>query len=346
MKTDRGQGPGSRVQDGPRILIINVNWIGDVLFSSPFIRAIRRAYPESFISCMVPPRCREVLELNPNLNEIIIYDEKKKLRILSEVRKRKFDTVIFLHRSFTAALLTCLSGIKERIGYYTKKRAFLLTKAVETPTEEIHKIDYFLNIARAMGITDLARECEFYVSDSDIAYAGDLLKASGINEGDLVVAINPGGNWGPKRWPKENYAGLSGRLIEELGAKIIITGAQKDKTLAEDIILLMKKKAVVALCGKTTLKQLAAIFKRVNLLVSNDTGPMHIAVAMQAPTVALFGPTSPRITGPCGGGEFSVLWKMQECATPCYNLSCADNRCMKLITVEDVMTEARKLLAG
>jgi len=333
-----------------RILIVNVNWIGDVLFSTPLIRAVRKAYPSSFIACAIPPRCRQVLELNPNIDEIILYDEKgthrsfiAKLRFILALKTRRFDTAILLHRSFTRALMAYLAGIPRRIGYYTGKRATLLTNGIGPPSEEMHKVDYFLNIASELSIKDCGKQYEFFISESERAYIKDLLRSSTIGDGDFLTVVNPGGNWLAKRWPKENFAELSDRLIEEFGAKVVISGAAKDRTLAEEIASAMKKKGAFVFCGKTDLKQLAALFERADLLVSNDTGPTHIAAAMETPLVALFGPTSPRLTGPRGRGKISVLWKAEECMVPCYDLSCAYNRCMRLITVDEVMEAAREL---
>ena len=136
-----------------RILIINVNWLGDVLFSTPFIRAIRKKFPTSYIACMVVQRCKPMLELNPNIDEIIIYDEDSgyrsilgKIRLIKFLRFKRFDAAFILHRSFTRALIAFLSGIKRRIGYNAKKRKILLTDAVKLPSRDIHKVDYFLNI--------------------------------------------------------------------------------------------------------------------------------------------------------------------------------------------------------
>ncbi|PIU41769.1 MAG: lipopolysaccharide heptosyltransferase II [Candidatus Omnitrophica bacterium CG07_land_8_20_14_0_80_42_15] len=335
-----------------RIFIFNVNWLGDVLFSTALLRALRTAYPDSFIACAIPPRCREILELNPDLDEIIIYDEKLahssvlgKLRFVSELKKRKFDTAFLLHRSLTRALITYLAGIRERIGYHTKKRAFFLTKAIEPDKGEVHRADYFLGLAKAMGIKDATRSYRFFIKEDDRGYIKKLLAAKGIKENDRVAVINAGGNWEPKRWPKENFVELADDLIKEFGLKIIISGEAKDEGLGEFIVSLMKKDAVI-LCGETNLKQLAALMERANLVVSGDTGPMHIAAAMGAPTIALFGPTSPRVTGPRNSGKFAVIWKIEKCKVPCYDLSCTDNECMKRIKVADVMAEARKMLRG
>jgi len=337
-------------KDSPRILIFNVNWLGDVLFSTPFIRAIRKKYPDSFIACAIPPRCREILELNPYIDEIIIYDEIGahssmwgRLRFISELKKRRFEIAFLLHRSFTRSLLIYLAGIKNRIGYHEKKRPILLTKIITAPDSMVHKIDYFLNVAKEIGISDYTREYDFFIGDEHEKKVKSLLSLKGIKEGDRFVVINPGGNWDPKRWPKENFAKLADRLIADYNIKVVISGAKKDKKLAEEIEALMQKD-VINLCGETDLKQLGALLKRANLVVSSDTGPMHIAVSVNAPTIALFGPTSPELTGPCGRGQFSVIRKAEECSVPCYDLSCTDNSCMRLINVDDVMVEAGKLL--
>lgn len=334
-----------------RILIVNVNWIGDVIFSTPFIKAVREAHPDSYVACLLHPRCVDILKDNPRIDEIIVYDEEGshrsllgKLKLIINLKKKKFDTTFILHRSFTKALITFLAGIKERIGYPTKHRSVFLTKVVEISDEEIllrgtHKVEYFLNIARAAGINARDIAYEFFIKDFDRQRVSQFLKENGVLDKDLLVVLCPGGNWDMKRWPKENFAKLGDLFIDDLGAKVIISGAKKDISLVEDIKKMMKGKPIIS-CGKTTLKELGALLERVDLVVANDTGPMHLAVAMKTNVVALFGPTSPRLTGPYGPGSYSVIWKNEECDTPCYDVACADNRCMALITVEDVFKEA------
>lgn len=335
-----------------RILVINVNWVGDVLFSTPFIRAIRQAYPGSYIACLVHPRCVEMLEGNPRINEIIVYDEEGlhrslfgKLRLIMLLKKKRFDTAFLLHRSFTKALLAALAGISSRIGYPTKKRSWLLTKAVEEYSDEPHKVEYFLNIARACGIKRGGTSYEFFVNDADRKFARDLLAENGIKDADTLAVICPGGNWDPKRWPKENFAGLADILIEQFSAKVVISGAKKDARLADEIKRLMKHVPAIT-CGRTTLRQLGALLERADLVIANDTGPMHIAVAMKTKVIALFGPTSPEITGPYGEGEYRVISKWKECDIPCYDLTCRDNRCMAAISVEEVVAVVEELLGN
>ena len=333
-----------------RILIINVNWLGDVLFSTPFISTIRSNYPDSHIACMIVPRTFEILDGNPDVNELIIFDEEGihkgligKIKLINFLRAKKFDAVFLLHRSFTRALICFLAGIPERIGYYTKKRSFLLTKAIEPPDEEKHKVEYFLDIARKIGLKVEKIGYKFFISSPDRAYARKILDKEEISEGDNFVVINPGGNWPLKRWPKENFAKLADILSDNLKAKIVITGAGKDLKLAQEISSLMKHEAII-LCGKTNLKQLGAVLKEANLVISNDSGPMHLAASLKTPLIALFGPTSASISGPYTEDNALVLQKDIGCLVPCYNLSCNDNRCLKAVSPEEVAQAAKTLL--
>jgi lipopolysaccharide heptosyltransferase II len=291
-----------------------------------------------------------MLESNPRLNDVIIYDEDGehrslfgKLKLIVSLRGKRFDTAFLLHRSFTKALIVLLAGVKERIGYPGKRRAKLLTKIVEEPLEELHKVEYFLNIAAACGIVPRSRSYEFFTDDDDKKAAARLLASSGISDKDKVVVLCPGGNWDPKRWPKESFARLADMLSEKLGARIVISGAGKDVKLASQIKELMKARPVIT-AGMTTLRQLAAVLAMADLVIANDTGPMHLAVAMKARTIALFGPTSSALTGPYGEGNYTVIFKNDICDVPCYDLTCRDNRCMARIKVEDVFNEAVKAL--
>ncbi len=329
-----------------RILIFNVNWLGDVLFSTAVIRNIRNNSPEAFIACIIPARCFPILEGNIHLDEIIIFDEKgnhkslwQKLKFISFLWRKKFGKVYLLHRSFSRALITLLAGIPQRIGYFTFKRGFLLTKSFPAPSvESMHRIDYYLNIIKQSGLTVRDRHTEFFVSQADILGVEEFLIQNGINEDDFLVGINPGGNWGPKRWQKENFSVLADKLVNELKAKIIITGSVQDIELSGEISRSMREKAVLA-CGKLTLKQFAVLANILNVFVSADSGPLHIANAMGArKIIALFGPTDPELTGPYPTDNVIIIQKDAGCRIPCYKVNCPDNQCMKKITVDDVLS--------
>jgi heptosyltransferase II len=328
-----------------RILIFNVNWLGDVLFSTAAIRNIRRNFPDSFIACVIPSRCYPILKENPNLDEVIIFDEKdrhksifKKFNFMLSLKNRKFDIVFLLHRSFSRALICRLAGIPERIGHYTRKRGFLLTKKIFPPAvDSLHRIDYYLDVVERGGFRVEDRYLEFYYTDSDLERVRGFLKEHSIKKEDFLVVINPGGNWLLKRWPKEYWAQLSDELIEKFNAKVIISGGDKDITLASQIKGKMKHKPAIA-CGVFNIKQLGALAKESSLFITADTGPLHIANSVGAKKIiCLFGPTSTLVTGPYPIKNAIILQKDVGCKIPCYNLKCKDARCMKAITPEDVL---------
>ncbi|MDD5477244.1 MAG: lipopolysaccharide heptosyltransferase II [Candidatus Omnitrophica bacterium] len=334
-----------------RILIFNVNWLGDVLFSSATIRNIRRNYPDSYIACVIPSRCYPILKDNPYLDEVIIFDEKDrhkgmlaKLNFVSLLKSKKFDTVFLLHRSFSRALICRLAGISQRIGHYTKKRAFLLTQKIIPPKKDsLHRIDYYLDIIEKAGLRIEDRYLDFFFSPLDENHVEDFLSKNSIGKNDFIVALNPGGNWIPKRWPVEYWAQLADKLIKEMKAKVIITGSASDLVLAKQIIKVMQEAPLVA-CGIFNLKQLGAFAKRADLFVTADTGPLHIANAVGAKKIiAIFGPTTKEVTGPYPATNVVILQKNTGCLLPCYKVNCRDNRCMKAVTPEDVMAEAKKM---
>lgn len=340
------------MEKNKRILIFNVNWLGDVLFSTAAIRNIRRNFPGGYIACIIPSRCYPVLKGNPNLDEIIIFDEKdrhksvfKQLDFVRQLKEKNFDIVFLLHRSFSRALICRLAGIKRRIGYSTRKRAFLLTDKIPIPKKDaMHRIDFYLNIIEKAGFKVEDRYAEFFISEEDVKFVDDFLNKQGIVKGDLPVVINPGGNWLPKRWPREYWAGLADRLITQLGAKVIITGSHNDLSLAEHIKERMKESPLIA-CGAFNIKQLGALAKKASIFITADTGPLHIANAVGAKNIiAIFGPTSPLITGPYPLKNVMLLQKDVGCKIPCYEVHCKDNRCMKAITPDNVITEVRKII--
>ncbi len=344
--------PGIKKIIPKRILIFNVNWLGDVLFSSATIRNIRRNYPDSYIACAIPGRCYPILKDNPYLDEVIIFDEQDrhkgmlaKLNFVSLLKSKKFDTVFLLHRSFSRALICRLAGINQRIGHYTRKRAFLLTKKIIPPKKDsLHRIDYYLDLIEKSGLRIEDRYLDFFFSLSDENHVEDFLNRNSIGKNDFIIALNPGGNWMPKRWPVDYWAQLADRLISETGAKVIITGSASDSKLASQIKEKMKQAPLIA-CGILNIKQLGALVKRAGLFITADTGPLHIANAVGAKKIiAIFGPTAREVSGPYPDTNAVILQKNIGCLIPCYKVDCRDNRCMKAITPEDVLAEAKKVI--
>ena len=321
-----------------------------MLFSTPLIRALRKKFKDAYIAVICNPSCRDALTGNPNIDEIIIFDDRKKQKSISgkidftfSLRKKGFDTVFLLHRSLFRALIASFAGIGKRIGHFYSKRNFILTDIVRVSAKDMHKIEYFLKLAEYAGCDIKNKNMDFFFSKDDADYAENLLKENGIEFQEGYIVINPGGNWGPKTWPEHKYSELCDELIKKYGIKIVITGAEKDIKKALNIQDKSKNRFVI-LCGMTNLKQLGAVLKRSKFVISGDTGPMHIALAVGAEIIALFGPTSSRLTGPYGGGNHAVIQKGVGCEVPCYDENCRDNKCMDAITTEDVMKEVKRLL--
>lgn len=332
-----------------RILIVEVNWLGDVLFSTPAIRAIRKTHPGAYITALVVERCKDVLLGNNYLDEVMILDEAYrhrgffgKLKLIRDLKMRRFNIVYFFHRSFSRTLCCCLAGISKRIGYYTKKRGFLLTEKIPYPAGNYHRADIYYHVIAKDKIPKQERYCDFFIMGEDQSYVKRLLKSRGVNDEESIVVLHVGGNWDLKLWPEEYFAELIDRITEAYRGRVIISGAQKDLPRAQKIASLAKHKPVI-LCGLTNIKQLGALFQRSDFVVSADSGPLHVAAASRAKVVGLFGPTSPEITGPLTTSDTLVLsHKDVHCIIPCYNLKCTDNVCMKALTPGMVFDEVEK----
>lgn len=336
-----------------RILIFNVNWLGDVLFSTAAIRNIRRNYPRSFIACVVPGRCYPVLKGNPNLDEVIIFDERERHRSILEkfsfvrlLKDKQFDAVFLLHGSLTRALLCKMAGIPERIGYNTKKRGWILTKRFPVPAKDAcHRIDYYLNIIEKAGLRVEDRYLDFFTTEQDDDFISVFLSKHGLDKKKVLIGINAGGNWLPKRWPKDHWSKLVGLIQQEPDWEVIITGGHQDMTLARQIAQPLFSKPEVT-SGLFNLKQSAALFKKLDIFICADSGPMHIANAVGTKRlIALFGPTHPAITGPFPAKNAVVLQKDVGCQIPCYKVNCKDNRCMKAITPEEVFDVIKETIS-
>ena len=332
-----------------KILVINVNWLGDVIFSIPLFKSLKNAYPGSEISCLAPSRVKEVIDLIPIVDETIVFDERgehlsplAKLKLIQSLKQKHFDMAFILHRSHTRAWLAYLAGIPVRVGHVEKKRGFLLTHAYQPPSGRLHRSDYYSHLLESFGISVADRMCDLSVSSEEESAARERLRRLGVRDSDFVVVINPGGNWDLKRWPKENFAGLLKQLMAQSSVKVLLSGAPKDVALVNDIVSLAGVKPIV-LTGETTLKELAALFKCVDLLISGDTGPLHLASGVGTDTLSIFGPTEPELTGPRGRGKSVILRKDVGCnKEPCYFLECPKNECMHAVGVDEVINEVRR----
>ncbi len=333
------------------ILVVNVNWLGDVILSSPIFKALKTAYPRAKISCLAVPRVRDILESIPGIDEIIVYDEQgihrspfAKVRLIYALSQRKFDTAFLLHRSLTRALFVFFAGIPQRIGYPTKGRGRFLTRCIKVPDErKLHRSDYYLNVLESSGVAIPDRTSFLAVNAESEKAICEMLKNCSISEKDFLVVVHPGGNWNLKRWPAHYFTALIKQLLNDHKIKVVISGSQQDIALAEEIVSGADRKPVV-LAGKIDLKQLLALMKRANCVVSADSGPLHIASSVGSSVIGIFGPTRPELTGPRGSGRSIILQRDVGCnRRPCYYLECPDNTCMQAVSVDKVLDAIRQI---
>ncbi|MDD5692595.1 MAG: lipopolysaccharide heptosyltransferase II [Candidatus Omnitrophica bacterium] len=337
-----------------RILIVRTDRIGDVLLSTPVIKALRQKFPQAYISMMVSPYARDIVEGNPYLDEVIVYDKDGKhksffrsLKFSSRLRKKKFDLAIILHPANRAHLLTFLAGIPERLGY-NRKLGFLLTRRIEHTKQkgQKHEAEYNLELLSELGITGNPLELFMPVRDDSEKWAQELFVNEGIRDGDKVLAINPGASCPSKVWPAERFAEAAEKLAERYNFKILILGGPKDMRLADKVEQGIKGKAI-NLSGKTSVSQMASLLKRSRLFISNDSGPVHIASALGTPVISIFGRAqaglSPRRWGPLGKRD-KYLHKEIGCIQ-CLAHNCVKEfACLKAIGVSDVLAAAESIL--
>lgn len=328
-----------------RILVVNVNWMGDALFSTPALRALRKRYPKDHIACLVPPRCEAVLRGNPSLDEVIVADDRdnlfsffSSLKTAFRLRSKRFDLAIFFHRSISKRLMALLAGISERKGFETpEKKRFFLTAAVSIPPEEMHRTDFFLRILSGHGIPPDGREPDFFPAQAAAEELTHLLKETNLTLSGGYAVIHPGGNWDLKRWPVEHFAEWIQLFLERHPSrKVILCGTEPEKKIADQILKKVRSERLVSFCGRTTLDTLAFLLRGADFLLSNDSGPIHLAASQKTPIVGLYGPTSARLTGPLSEGRVLILSKDVGCQVPCYYRACDSRFCLDWIKPREV----------
>lgn len=341
---------GSQQLEQHKILVFELNWMGDILFSIPFLRALRSRFPESYISCVVVTRYSHILLQNKWINEVHVMTDRRgiksfpeKMKFTRMLMRENYDMAFFLKTSRTKAFMAKIAGISRRVGFSGKKAS--LTDIVEKKEKTLHRSDHISSLISPFGVRviDGTYECE--VSQEQSEHAQKILRSVKGGTRNMVV-LNPGGNWDAKRWPKENFIELGQRLLAEFSfLEIAVTGSEKDVSLAEEIVKELDEDRSYSLAGKTGLSDLAAVFAKSSLVISADSGPLHLASSVGTPTVGIFGPTSPDITGPRGKGTDIIVSSRREisCKVPCYELQCSKNHeCMRKITPDKVLAASRK----
>ena len=337
-----------------RILVIRLDRIGDVVLSTPVLQALRTAYPHAYIAMMVRPTCRELLEGNPFLNEIIIYEKEgrhhsviRTIQFARGLRRYEFDTALILHPSNRSHWIPFLAGIPIRIGY-NRKCGWLLTHRVPHHKQEgsQHEATYTLELLRGVGITPGIPQPLIGIQHEAAQRVEGLLSAASIRPTDRLVAIHPSASCVSKRWMPDRFAQVGDRLVAEHGVRLCLVAGEADVETARRVAQLMHQ-SVLNLAGRLSLGELAALFKRCRLLISNDSGPVHVAAAVGTPVIDIFGRNqrglSPQRWGPLGEGHI-ILHKEVGCVT-CLAHNCdIEFLCLTSLSVDDVYRAAVSIL--
>jgi heptosyltransferase-2 len=339
-----------------RVVVRGTNWVGDAVMTIPALRLLRRILPAAHITLATRSFARAIFDDAAFVDQVISV-EGNLIGQVKEWKSHRFDLAILLQNAFAPALISRLAGVPIRIGYATQGRSRLLTHPLPLPEwrNQQHESFYYLNVVAAIAqmvgglagepanVLELQPEFDLPVDDQRKAEAAELLNSMGVKSGSQVVALCPGSiNSRAKRWPAERYAFLADRLIEEAGAAIILIGSAAESDIAEEVRGRMKHEPIV-MTGKTDLTMAVAILSQVDLLVTNDTGPAHIAAAMNRPTLVIFGPTNPLTTRPLS--QYAEIVREPPDCAPCMLRDCPiDHRCMTAISPGQIFERAVTIL--
>jgi heptosyltransferase-2 len=324
------------------------NWIGDAVMATPALRAIRAAFPDAHMAIVANPMVAELFAFHPDCDQVIRFDKRSGhggaggfWRFCHALRRERFALAILLQNAFEAAAMAMLAGIPRRAGYRTDGRGLLLSSGVTAVDKKhgLHHVDYYLHMLHQLGIDSGDRRLRLAVTAEEQAAANERLGA-----GDWV-AVNPGASYGAaKRWIPERFAAVADGLAGEFGVRIVLTGGPGEAEIGRDIERAMKVPPV-NLIGLTSVRELMAVLAQCRLVVTNDSGPMHIAAAFGVPLVAVFGPTDHTTTSPLAD-NCRIVRSAADCA-PCMLRECpTDHHCMIDVTAGMVLDAARELLRG
>jgi len=345
----------SGVLNPEKILVRATNWIGDGVMSLPALEALRARYPSAEIVLVVKPWVAELYDHHPAVNRSILYDPAGEHRgargfwkLVEPVRSERFDMAVLFQNAFHAAWMAWCGRIPVRIGYRLEGRGPLLTDSIPVPSPALygHQSNYYLQLLFRAGLVERIAPVErirLNIQNSEKIWAVKQLKALGLGGPRFLVGLTPGAAFGPaKRWLLERYADLADRLIGALNADVLIFGSRPERPLAEDIAHRMSHTPTLV-TGETTLRQLMALLAQCRLVITNDSGPMHLAAALGLPVVAVFGSTDERATGPVS--PLARIVKHPVACSPCGLRECPiDFRCMKAVTVDEVHRTALGLI--
>jgi heptosyltransferase I len=335
------------------ILIVKLSAIGDVIQTLPSLAALRRLCPDAHITWVVEEAAADLIKNHPYLDAVLVSRRKswskdiqrgrfgetlKEIKsFLKDLRQRHYDLVIDFHGLFKSAMIVYLSRGKRKLGYDSLQELsglFLNEKIPEDMNK--HAVDRYLDFPRYLGAQMDSAQFVLPSDQETMAKVQNLLREYNL-EDKKFIAINPVALWETKLWNNEKFARLADLINNKLQVKVVFTGNEK-KAIDEITSLMTTEK--INLGGRTSLPELAGLYKKAQMVISTDSGPMHMAAAVQTPVIALFGPTDPARTGPYGSGH-TVIRTQLPCS-PCFMKKCATKKCMEDISVDEVFAAVEK----
>jgi heptosyltransferase-2 len=338
------------INDRQSIIVHLPNWLGDTVLATPFLHTLRDVFPVSRITLVGSPWVSDILSHFPGIDEILTLENRGKyistLLLVRLLRERRPDSGFLLTNSFRTALAFYVGNVRERIGYATNFRRLLLTRPI-AQTQDIMQssmVEYYLNLLSPF--TDLSRHrrvLRLYPDESERREARRLLLENGWDGEKRLVGLNPFAfQWETKRWLPERFADVTRLLTEKHGVRCVFVSVARDRPFFEKVKQ-MCRCDMIDLVGKVSLKILPAVMEHYSLFVTNDSGLMHVAAAVNIPIVAIFGSTDWRRTAPCS--DRATLIRKPQDHPPCMSPRCRRTfQCMEEVTVDDVLAAAERYL--
>jgi heptosyltransferase-1 len=340
-----------------RILLIKPSSLGDIIHALPVLAAIRRSWPQAHVAWLVGSNFASLLAEHPMLDEVIAFDRERFgrmwrnpsifaefWRFVGQIRGRRFDLVIDLQGLMRSAILSYFGGVPTRVGFADAREGAWLfyNRRVRCPAQAEHAVQKNLHLAQTLGLAVEPVEFPLPVSAGERREADELLTAAAGVPMSGITAVVVGARWESKLWPAARFAELIDRVHADGGPRCVLLGAAADRGLASAVADACRGERPVDLVGRTTLRQLVALLERAEQVICLDSGPMHIAAALNKPLVSLFGPTNPERTGPYSP-EARVVRVPLPCS-PCYRRTCplGHHNCMQKLAVDQVLTCVRK----